>query len=100
MRIVKVEYQVSPDYVETNKQNILKVMDALKAKNITSFRYSSHYLGEGKFVHLNITKGEDFAELTELQEFKNFQAALKASQPIIPPKPIDMELVGSNMDII
>jgi len=100
MKIVKVEYQVNPDFVETNKQNILKVMDALKAKNINSFRYSSYYLGEGKFMHYNLTNGEDFSELNDLQEFKNFQATLKASQPIIPPKPIDMELVGSNMDLI
>jgi len=100
MKIVKVEYQVKPDFVETNKQNILKVMDALKAKNITHFRYSSYYLGEGKFMHYNVTNGENFPELNELQEFKDFLAALKNSQPITPPKPIGMELVGSNMDLI
>lgn len=100
MKIVKVEYQVKPDFIETNKQNILNVMDALKAKNITHFRYSSYYLGEGKFMHYNVTNGEDSLELNELPAFKDFLAALKASQPIIPPKPIDMELVGSNMDLI
>lgn len=100
MKIVKVEYQVNPDFVETNKQNILKVMDALRAKNITHFRYSSYYLGEGKFMHYNVTNGEDFFELNELQEFKDFLAALKASQPITPPKPIGMELVGSNLELL
>lgn len=100
MKIVKVEYQVKPDFVETNKQNITKVMDALKAKNITSFRYSSYYLGEGKFMHHNITNEENFAELNELEEFKNFLAALKESQPIVSPKPVEIELVGSNMAII
>ena len=100
MKIVKVEYQVNPDFVENNKQNILKVMDALRAKSITHFRYSSYYLGEGKFMHYNVTNGEDSSELNELQEFKDFLTALKASQPIIPPKPIDMELVGSNMELI
>jgi len=100
MKIVKVEYQVKPDFVETNKQNILKVMNTLKAKNTTSFKYSSYYLGEGKFMHYNITNGENFSELNELQEFKDFLAALKASQPIIPPNAIGMELVGSNMDLI
>jgi len=39
MKIVKVEYQVKPDFVETNKQSILKVMDVLKAKNITHPRH-------------------------------------------------------------
>jgi hypothetical protein len=100
MKIVKVEYQVKPDFVETNKQNILKVMDALKAKDITHFKYSSYYLGEGRFMHYNVTSGENFLELNELQEFKGFLAALKGSQPIIYPKPVDMELVGSNMEII
>ena len=100
MKIIKVEYQVKPDYVETNKQNILKVMDALKEREITHFKYSSYYLGEGRFMHYNVTNGEDFIELNELQEFKSFVAALKASDPVISPKPIDMELVGSNMELI
>ena len=100
MKIIKLEYQVKPDFVATNKQNILKVMDALKAKNITHFRYSSYYLGEGKFMHCNVTYGDDFPELNELKEFKYFLAALKASDPVIFPKPIDMEAVGSNMELI
>jgi hypothetical protein len=100
MKIVKVEYQVKPDFVETNKQNILKLMDALKAKNITHFRYSSYYLGEGKFMHYHVINGEDFLELNEMQECKDFLAALKGSQPIIAPRPIGMELVGSNLELI
>ena len=100
MKIVKVEYQVKPDFVAINKQNILKVMDALKEKNITHFRYSSYYLGEGKFMHCNVTNGDDFPELNELQEFKYFLAALNESDPVIFPKLIDMEAVGSNMELI
>ena len=100
MKIVKVEYQVNPEYVETNKQNIVKVMDALKKQGTTSFKYSSYYLAEGKFMHFNVTKKDNFSELNDLQEFKDFQMALKASQPPVPPKAIDLELVGSNMDLI
>ena len=100
MKIIKVEYQVKSDYVETNKQNIQKVMDALKAKDIKSMNYSSYYLGEGKFMHFNATQNENFAALNELQEFKDFQAALKASQPVSPPKASDLELVGSNNETI
>jgi hypothetical protein len=100
MKIIKVEYQVKPDFVESNKQNIMKVMEALKAKKITSFRYSSYYLGEGKFMHHNITNGDNFAELNELQEFKNFLSELKASEPIVSPHPLEIELVGSNMEMV
>jgi hypothetical protein len=100
MKIIKVEYQVKPDFVETNKQNILRVMDALKAKNITHFRYASYYLGEGKFMHYNATNEDNFSELNELQEFKDFLATLKASQPIVFPTPVNMEPVGSNLELI
>ena len=55
-------------------------------------------MGEGKFMHYSITNEENFLELDELQEFKNFLAALKASHPVIYPKPIDMELVGSSTE--
>ncbi len=85
MKIIKVEYQVSTECIETNKQNILKVMDALKKNNITSMKYSYYYLGEGRFMHFNVTKKESFSKHNDLQEFKKFQAALKASQPLTPP---------------
>lgn len=100
MKFVKVEYQVRPDYVATNQQNIRTVMAALRAKKITSFWYSSYYLGDGKFMHTNLTVGDDFTELNELPEFKDFLAALKESGPLVPPKLTDMELVGANMDLI
>jgi hypothetical protein len=100
MKIVKVEYQVMPEFVEVNKQNIEKVMQGLKQKNIQSMKYASYYLGEGRFMHFNITAGENFSELNELPEFKNFQAALKASQPISAPKASDLSLVGANFDLV
>lgn len=100
MKFVKVEYQVRPDYVASNQQNIRNVMTALRSKNITSFVYSSYYLGEGRFMHTNMTAGADFTELNELPEFKDFLAALQKSGPLMPPKRTDMELVGANMDLL
>jgi hypothetical protein len=99
MKIIKVEYQVRPEFIETNKANIRLVMNALRAKGITTMKYSSYYLGEGRFMHFNVTKEDNFSELNELQEFNDFQAALKASQPVTPPKAFDMELVDSNLEI-
>jgi hypothetical protein len=98
MKAVKVEYQVRPDYVEQNKANIKRVMEALKLKNVKSVLYSSYYLGDGKFVHHNIAP-TDFSELNSLTEFKEFQEALKTSQPIVKPAATDLELVGISQDI-
>jgi hypothetical protein len=99
MKAIKVEYQVKESYVEQNKGNIKKVMDAMKSQNINSMVYSSYYLGDGRFMHLNITNTENFGELNELQEFKDFQNALKASEPIEKPKATDLELVGISKNI-
>ena len=57
-------------------------------------------MGDGKFMHFNITQKNDFADLNELQEFKDFQSELKTGGLVVPPKAMDLELIGSNMEII
>lgn len=98
MKAVKVEYQVQSEYVEQNKMNIRKVMDALQGKKCKSVLYSSYYLGDGRFMHVTVAP-QDFSELTSLKEFKEFQEGLKSSQPIRKPEPSELDLVGVSMTL-
>lgn len=100
MKAVKVEYQVKLDFVEQNKTNIERVMKALQKKNISSMFYSSYYLGEGKFIHHNITTSIDFSQLSIVDEFKEFQDALKASDPIVKPISTDLEVIGFSKEVL
>ncbi len=99
MKAVKVEYQVKPEFVEQNKSNIQRVMKAMREKNINAMLYSSYYLGDGKFMHHNLTTSSDFSELTNVNEFKEFQQALKQSEPIVKPASTDLEVVGLSKEI-
>jgi len=100
MKIVKVEYQVKSDFIETNKENIRKVMEAMKAKNSDTTNYASYNYGEGNFMHFTVTSSDNFSELTDLEAFKSFQKALKESEPIVPPKLYNLELVGSSNEVL
>ena len=44
MRAVKVEYTVKPEYVETNKANIQKVMDELRSLGNTGKGQENHFI--------------------------------------------------------
>lgn len=94
---VKVEYTVKLDFIEENKANIRKVMEDLKSNPIEGMYYSSQTLNDSpnSFVHFNMAQdGETMAKLNELDSFKAFQKALKASEPLSPPKATRMEVVG------
>lgn len=102
MKAVKVEYTVQNDYVEQNKKNILKVMDALRANPINGMLYSSYTDKENPntFVHINMARDEQImAKLNDIKEFTDFRMALKASQPLSPPKQTTMDLVGAGFKI-
>ena len=101
MKAVKVTYTVKPEYVEQNKANIKKVMDALRTRQIEGMQYSSFTTGEGNtFVHLNMAKDqESLSQLNDLPEFSEFRMALKASGPLSPPSSEDLELVGAHFDV-
>ena len=101
MEAVKVQYTVWPEFVEENKANIRKVMDRLKSEPIEGVHYSSFTLDDGQtFVHINIMKtAEAKAAMVELPEFKAFQAALKASDPVSPPSAEPMELVAAGFEV-
>ena len=101
MKTVKVQYTVQPEYVETNKANIKKVMDKLKAEPIEGMFYSSHMLDDGQtFVHINMAKDDEtMSKLNDVQEFTDFRIALKASKPVSPPNQENLTLVAAGFDM-
>lgn len=98
MRAIKVQYTVKSNFVEENKRNIRKVMAILTANPIKGMQYSSFTSEENPntFIHFNMAIDDDtMGKINGLQEFKDFQQALKKSQPIAPPKATKLQLVGS-----
>jgi len=98
---VKVQYTVKEAYVETNKQNIRRVMAELRELNYPGLKYSSFLLDDGKtFVHFAMYADEEAKSVVgHLDSFKQFQQELKESQPDVPPKADDLSLVASAYDI-
>ncbi len=97
MKAVKVQYTVKPEFVQENKNNIQKVMLALNANPIVGMQYSSYTDDENPntFIHINMAKDEEtMAKLNDVKEFTEFRMALKASQPVSPPKQTKLNFVG------
>jgi len=102
MKAVKVQYTVKAEYVEENKKNIQKVMDMLKTNPIDGMLYSSYTDSENPntFIHINIAKDEEtLSKLSDIKEFTEFRMALKASEPISPPKQTNLELVAAGFEL-
>jgi hypothetical protein len=99
MRAIRVQYIVKPNFAEHNKANVRAVMDDLRKNPIPGMRYSTWYLGDGKFMHLNVSRDETAnGQLNERESYKQFRVELKASEPVSPPKSEDLEMVGANFD--
>jgi hypothetical protein len=88
---------VQPSFVEQNKANIRRVMDAIREKPIDGMLYSSFTLEDGNtFVHINMARDDEtMSRLREVPEFQQFQAALRDSKPPVPPKATDLHAVGA-----
>lgn len=101
MEAVKVQYTVKEDYVNTNKRNIERVMSELKSLNNPGIKYSSFLLDDGKtFVHVGMyADAESKAIVGDLDSFKKFRTELQESQPEVPPKAEDLNLVASAYEI-
>lgn len=103
MKSVKVEYTVQPGYIDQNKSNIKKVMDALKPNPVTGMQYSSFQDNDdpAHFIHINMaTDDQHMSQLSDVKEFTEFRMALKASQPISAPKQTTLDLVGAGFNIV
>ena len=101
MRAIKVEYTVKPEYVETNKANIQKVMDELRALGNVGILYSSYVKEDGcSFVHFSIHRdSEEPNLLTSLPAFKAFSAQLKAEGLVTPPQSVKLNMVAKSFDL-
>ena len=102
MKAVKVEYTVKPEYVEENKKNIKKVMNALKLNPIMGMLYSAYTDADNSntFIHINIAQdSETMSKLNEVQEFMEFRKALKASQPLSAPQQTTLNMVGAGFEL-
>jgi hypothetical protein len=101
MRAVKVEYTVKPEYVATNKANIQKVMDELRALGDVGVLYSSYVKEDGcSFVHFSIHRdSEESNIITSLAAFKAFSTQLKAEGLVTPPQSLKLEMVAKSFDL-
>ncbi len=101
MRAVKVEYKVRPEFADQNKTNIRRVMDTLRQDPIEGLKYAAFVKEDNQtFVHLNIAKDETtLNQFTEMPDFKTFQNDLKESNPLSPPSPEKLTLVGAGFEI-
>ena len=101
MKAVRVQYTVQRDFAEQNKSNIQKVMNAIRANPVPGMQYASFVLADGvTFVHINMASDSDtMDELNKVKEFQDFQAALKASDPISPPDVQPLNLVAAGFDL-
>ena len=101
MDAVKVQYTVKEEFVETNKANILRVMEDLQEINSPDIKYSAFLLDDGKsFVHFVMRVSDEAQKtLSDLPSFQEFQRSLKESSPESPPKAENLTLVGSSEDI-
>ncbi len=101
MKAVKVQYTVQASFVDQNKANIRKVMETLRKNPIDGMLYSSYTLDDGRtFVHINIARdGDTLARLRDVQEFRDFQAALRTSEPEVSPQATNLNLVAAGFEL-
>jgi hypothetical protein len=101
MRAVKVEYTVKPEYVETNKANIQKVMAELKNMGDVGVMYSTYIKEDGcSFVHFSIYRDVEGPNIIpELETFKIFRDQLKAEGVVTPIQSVNLAMVGRSFDL-
>ncbi len=98
MPSVRVQYTVRPEFVDTNKANIARVMADLREADHSGIRYVAFVLPDGvTFMHVAMfADAEARGALGQLESFQAFQAQLKASGLVSPPDPKPLEFVASS----
>lgn len=102
MKAVKVQYTVKPEYVEQNKRNIQRAMDAIKANPIEGMYYSSYTDKDNPntFIHINMAKDAGtMGKLEVVKEFNEFRKALMESGPVDPPQLTTLDYVGAGFEM-
>jgi hypothetical protein len=98
MKAVKVTYTVKPEFVQTNQNNITKVMDYLKNNPIEGMWYKAFLMEDGQsFMHINIAKDEStLQKLLSVSVFNDFRTQLKDSGPLAPPSQSPLDPIGDS----
>lgn len=101
MKAVKVEYTIKPEYVETNKANINKVMDELRTLGDVGVLYSTYVKEDGcSFVHFAIYRnGNEPNIIPTLEAFQAFQKQLKEEGLTGPPQTVNLQMIGKSFDL-
>ena len=101
MKTVRVIYTVHPEYVEQNKKNIEIVMNDLKKIGNPNTKYASYLEEDGvTFMHFAQYPDEETAQiLNSLPSFAQFRKELKESNPVNPPKAMNLSLVGAGFTL-
>lgn len=101
MKAIKVEYTVKPEYVNTNKANIEKVMQELRALGDVGVLYSSYLKEDGcSFVHFSIHRDHEEPNIiTSLAAFKVFSTQLKAEGLVTQPQTVKLDMVAKSFDL-
>jgi len=100
MKIVRVQYTTTQEYAATNKENISRVVNELRALNHPGIKYSAYLLPDDRtFMHFDQFENEEaHLALQALESFKKFAAELWASSPEAGPNLELLSLVASSED--
>ncbi|MCP4457572.1 MAG: hypothetical protein GY816_06035 [Cytophagales bacterium] len=100
MKAVEEQYTVKPEYVEKQSQHQKGDGHTSGIPN-SGMHYASFTLDDGEtFVHINMaTDDETMGKLQEVEEFNLFRTALKASEPVSPPKSESLNLVAAGFEL-
>ena len=97
MKVVRVQYTVRPEFVDTNQKNIAAIVLELKMLAHTGIKYYVWLLADGKtFMHFDQFENEKMhLELQNLASFKKFADDLDSSRMEIEPKLEELSLLSS-----
>ena len=86
MKVTKVEYTVRKDFIETNKANIGKVMEELRATNNHDVKYMAFLKDDGKsFMHLVLSANDEAGKIISgLSAFQHFRKELNSGVEVKP----------------
>ena len=101
MKIVRVQYTTTADFVPKNKENIAGIVKELKALGHPGIQYNAYLLPDGKtFMHLDHFDNEEaHLLLMELESFKKFDAELFADNLETEPILELLSLAASSIDL-
>lgn len=103
MKAVIVRYTVKAAFADDNQRNIERVMAEMRERADDGIRYQAFRVpaadgDEGvRFVHFGMYADDAAVDrMTSVESFKAFQAALKGSGPLSPPKAEWLDRIGSS----